>query len=77
MCVSCVVCVYVLQNYSTQHGAVVSLGHLVGSCLGQLGPGCHDVGSNGSMESMETSDTEMIVVIRKAIRRLSELCSVA
>lgn len=56
-----------MQSYNVQHGAVLSLGYVVGSCLNQHEP--QEDGDN----TMDTRSGEKDDLVKRALRRLSKL----
>ena len=55
------------QSYNVQHGAVLSLGYVVGSCLSQHEP------QEDSDNTMDTRSGEKDDLVKRALRRLSKL----
>ena len=55
------------QSYNVQHGAVISLGYVVGSCLNQHEPQEH------SDNTMDTRSGEKDELVKRALQRLSKL----
>ena len=55
------------QSYNVQHGAVVSLGYVVGSCLKLHEP------QEDSDNAMDTRNEEKDDLVKRALQRLSKL----